>query len=119
MTTSTYYPTPTRTEPRNGFAITALVLAIVGLVFSVIPLTGFIAVILGAVGLLFGLLNIGRIRRGVSTARKMTWLGSFFAAAALLIGFIGMVMVFQAVDQLDKDLACIDQAKTVRQMDRC
>src|SRR5690606_27708715 len=35
---------------RNGFGITALVLALVGAVFGIVPLTGFIALILGGAG---------------------------------------------------------------------
>lgn len=108
-----------RPEPKNGFAITALTLAIAGLVFGLIPIMGWAAFIAGAVGLLFGLLNIGRIRRGRSTARKMTWFGSIGSIVAMTFGVIGMVIYFQTIDDLDNDLRCIDEAETIKQMDRC
>ncbi|MDQ3761616.1 MAG: hypothetical protein M3460_07925 [Actinomycetota bacterium] len=38
------------TVPRNGFGITAVVLAVIGLV----PFTGFIALILGLLAVVFG-----------------------------------------------------------------
>ena len=91
---------PPQAEPRNGFAIVALVVGIAGLVFGLIPLTGFIAVILGATGLIFGLTNIGRIRRRVSTARKMTWFGSILSALALALGVWGMIIVADTFSQL-------------------
>jgi hypothetical protein len=43
LTTTTAAPT----VPRNGFGITALVLALIGLVFGLVLFTGFIALILG------------------------------------------------------------------------
>ena len=106
-------------EPKNGFAITALVVGLVGIVFALVPLTGFIAVILGLIGLVFGLVNIGRIRRGRSTAKTMTWFGSIISTLALAGGIWGMVVVFNAVDDLDNDLHCIDQAKTAKQVNAC
>jgi hypothetical protein len=106
-------------EPKNGFAITALVLGLVGIVFALIPLTGFIAAILGLVGLVFGLANIGRLRRGRSTAKVMTWFGSIISALVLAAGIAGMVIVFTAVDKFDEDLNCIDQAKTAKQIEAC
>ena len=51
-------------ETKNGLAIAALSLGIVGLMFGLIPLTGFIAFGCGAVGLILGLSNMGRLKRG-------------------------------------------------------
>jgi len=113
-----YQPMPTP-EPKNGFAITALVVGLVGIVFALIPLTGFIAAILGLIGLVFGLANIGRIRSGRSTAKVMTWFGSIISALVVAAGIWGMVIVLTAVDNLDDDLHCIDQAKTSKQINAC
>src|SRR5690606_10626059 len=64
---------PYTTQPaRNGFGITALVLALVGAVFGIVPLTGFIALILGGLAVVFGLLGIARTRKGIATNRVMS-----------------------------------------------
>jgi hypothetical protein len=96
-------------EPRNGFGITALVLAIIGLVFGFIPITGFIALILGALAVLFGLLGWGRVRRGAATNKKMTMIGALLGAGAIALGVWGMVTVFTVVDELGRDLEQIGE----------
>ncbi|MBP2370238.1 DUF4352 domain-containing protein [Pseudonocardia parietis] len=94
-------------QPRNGFGITALVLALIGLVFGLIPFTGFIALILGALAVLFGLLGWARTRRGTANNPKMSAVGTALGAIAVALGIWGIVIVFQATDQLVQDL---DQA---------
>lgn len=91
-------------EPKNGFGITALILAIVGLVFGLIPLTGFIALTLGAIALLFALLGWGRVRRGVATNKKMSAIGGLLGVGAIALGIWGLTIVFGAVEDLDKEL---------------
>lgn len=117
-------------EPRNGFAITALSLGLIGLLFGLIPLTGFLAVGLGALGVIFALSNRGRVKRGRSTAKKMTWAGLTISMLTVAFGIWGMVTVFTAVDQLGRDLEqvgtdldnysqCLDKAQTPKQIERC
>ncbi|MFI0469707.1 MmpS family transport accessory protein [Saccharopolyspora sp. 5N102] len=91
-------------QPRNGFGITALVLALVGFVFGIVPLTGFIALILGALAVLFGLLGVARTRKGVATNKIMSWIGAGLGALSLVVGIWGMVIVFQATEKLVRDL---------------
>ena len=114
-----YYPPQPPPEPRNGYGITALILAIVGCVFMLIPLTGFIATICGLLAILFALLNRGRLKRRTATNKKMTIVAAILGLLSTVVGIIGMVIVFSAVDDLDDDLTCLDKAKTVKQMDRC
>ena len=90
--------------PRNGFGIAALCLALGGLVFGLVPFTGFIALILGALALLFGLLGLGRVRKGAATNKTMSIVGSVLGAAAVALGIWGMVIVFNAVDDLSDNL---------------
>jgi FtsH-binding integral membrane protein len=96
-------------EPRNGFGITALVLALVGVVFGLIPLTGFIAVILGALAILFGLLGLGRARRGAASNKKMSIIASGLGIGVLALGIWGVVLFFQAVDKIDGELTDTEQ----------
>jgi uncharacterized membrane protein len=74
--------------------ITALVLALVGLVFGLVPLTGFLALILGMMAVLFGLLDWSRTRHGVATNRKMTVIGTVLGVGAAALGIWGIVIVF-------------------------
>jgi hypothetical protein len=95
---------PHQPSPRNGFGITALVLAIVGLLFSLVPLTGFLAAVLGALALLFGLLGLARVNRREADNKTLTIVGTVLGALSLVIGIVGMVIVFRAIDQLGTDL---------------
>ncbi|MGH3785863.1 MAG: hypothetical protein ACRDRG_04780 [Pseudonocardiaceae bacterium] len=103
MNQSTTTATPVA-PPRNGFGITALVLALVGLVFGLVPFTGFLALILGGLAVLFGLLGWARTRRGEATNRKMAAIGTVLGAVVAALGIWGMTIVFGAVDDLDKAL---------------
>ncbi|WP_206078015.1 DUF4190 domain-containing protein [Prauserella endophytica] len=91
-------------EPKNGFGITALVLALVGFVFGWMPITGFIAVILGALAVLFGLLGWGRVRRGTASNKKMTITAAIVGVFTLALGIWSVVLFFQAVNELDEEL---------------
>ncbi|WP_433872208.1 hypothetical protein [Saccharopolyspora sp. CA-218241] len=57
-------PPPPGQERRNGFGITALVLGVVGLLFSFIPIIGVIAWPLVILGLIFGGLGLNRALKG-------------------------------------------------------
>lgn len=91
-------------EPKNGFGIAALCLAIPGLVFGLIPLTGFIALICGVLAVIFGLLGRGRAKRKVATNKKMAITSTILGVGAIGLGILGMSIVFNAVDELDKEL---------------
>lgn len=96
-------------EPRNAFAIAALALGLVGVLFGLVPLTGFIAVGLGIVGVILALSNRGRLRRGTSTARKTTWAGLVISLIAIALGIWGIVIVFDVVEDIDQDLEEIEE----------
>lgn len=93
-----------RVEPKNGFGIAALCLAIPGLVFGLIPLTGFIALICGALAVIFGLLGHGRARRKVATNKGMAITSTILGVGAIGLGILGMSIVFNTVDELDNEL---------------
>lgn len=98
------YPAPPAQQPRNAFGITALCLALAGLVLGLVPFTGFLAAILGALALLFGLLGLGRVRRGAATNKKMSIAGTVLGACAVALGIWGMTIVFGAVNDLSNNL---------------
>lgn len=96
-------------EPKNSFGIAALCLAITGLVFGLVPLTGFIALICGALAVIFGLLGRGRAKRKVATNKKMATASAILGVGAIGLGILGMSIVFNAVDELDRELKVIDE----------
>lgn len=99
-------PTPSQAPApaRNGFGITALVLALAGVGFGIIPLTGILAMFLGALALVFGVIGIVRARKSVATNGVMAWISTVLAVAAVALGIWGMVIMGQAVEQFDKDM---------------
>ncbi len=94
----------TPAAPRNGLGIAALCLGIVGLLFGLVPFTGFIAFALGAVGAILGLVGFGRARRRIATNLKTAIAGTVLSVIALALGIWGMVIVFTGLNQLSEDL---------------
>jgi hypothetical protein len=97
-------PPPAPAVPGNGFGLTALVLALIGLVLGLVPFTGFIMLILGILAVLFGLLGWSRARNGIATNATMAGLGTVFGVCAIVLGIWGLVVTFNAVDQFRRDL---------------
>ncbi|MGH3772209.1 MAG: hypothetical protein ACRDRW_12565 [Pseudonocardiaceae bacterium] len=99
---------------RNGFGITALVLALVGLVFGLVPLAGFLALILGALAVLFGLLGWARVRRREASNPKMTMIATVLGVVVAAAGIWGITIVFGAADKLGDDLRRIGDDPAAR-----
>jgi hypothetical protein len=104
---SAYPPLPP--TARNGFGITALALALTGVVFGLVPFTGFLALILGALAVLFGLLGWARVRRGEATNGGMTVAGTMLGVLVAALGIWGIVITFNAMNKLGNDLQRIGQ----------
>jgi hypothetical protein len=73
------YPQYAPAPPRNGLALAALIIAPIGILFGLIPLTGFIAVIAGLVAIPMGIAGLSRYKknqvrliRSSSTTRAVT-----------------------------------------------
>jgi hypothetical protein len=81
--------------PRNGFGITALVLGIIGIVFSWVPVFGLL---LGILAVIFGVLGYIRARGGMAIA------GAVLGAITVVIGIIVIAALGSAADSLSKDL---------------
>lgn len=93
-------PTPPNTEdppptPPNGFGIAALVLAVIGLAFEVVPLSGFVSFISGTVGIVFGILGVLRDGRALPNL-WVSGLGTALSLLALVLGIWGMAVTTQA-----------------------
>lgn len=108
----------------NGFAVTALVLGIVGVVFGLVPFLFFLAWILGVLGLVFGVLGRSRATKDPRAGKKVmaTW-GAALGTVAIALGVAGIVIVNNAVDHVSKKLNglsdCIDNADTAAEINDC
>jgi hypothetical protein len=98
-------PTPRPASPRNGLGLAALILALIGVLFGLVPLTGFIAVALALVAVPLALAGRARVRRGEATNGKSAMTGLVVGLGALALGVWGITIVFGAVDQLADDLS--------------
>jgi hypothetical protein len=98
------YGFPPPQQPRNGLGLAALIIGLVGCLFGLVPLTGFIGVVCALVALPLGFVGLARVRRHVATNRKTTWFGLATGTLALVLGIWGIVIVFQAADRLVDDL---------------
>lgn len=99
------------TEPRNGMAITALCLGVVGVLLGLLlpGVLWFLIIPLGALALIFSLVGVSRVRKGRSDAKKMTWSGTTLGVIALALGIWGVVIFAQAMQDLDKAVRDFDK----------
>lgn len=101
--------------PQNGTGTAALVLGIVGVLFSVLffPL-GFL---LAVVGLVLGIVGLKRAGRGLATNRGMAMAGTLLSVLALIIcigwGVIIGVLVNKTQDCNDPDLSRSEQRQCI------
>jgi voltage-gated potassium channel Kch len=97
----------------KGFAVTALVLGIIGALFGLIPLTFFLAIPLGVLAFIFGAIAWRRAavlrRRGWQIPRGMARTGFVLGVAALALGIIGYNITTNAFNELDECLTELTQ----------
>ncbi|MBP1160242.1 DUF4190 domain-containing protein [Rhodococcus sp. PvR099] len=98
-----WQPVPQNPE-KNGFGITAIITAIIGLLFCLMPITGFIGFILGVIALIFGLAGWGRVRKNKATNVKTAITGAVLGGLAIAGGIAGIVMFFTAVEDFGNDM---------------
>lgn len=90
---------------RNGLGLAAVIVAPIGILFGLIPLTGFVAVAAGLVAIPLALAGWSRVRKGVATNGKTAITGLVLGIVALALGIWGITIMFGAVDKLANDLS--------------
>ncbi|MGH3674412.1 MAG: DUF4190 domain-containing protein [Mycobacterium sp.] len=101
--------TPPPTGPKNGLGITALIIAIVALVFC---WTVFGGIILGLVAVIIGFAARGRVKRGEATNGGVSTAGIVLGILAIVLGIVFIPIWYQfferagATDYID----CVSQA---------
>jgi len=104
---STAFAEPSASQrKRNGFAVTALVLGVVGLVIGFIPLLSPAALLLGVVGVVFGVLACVNARRGLSSM-PISISGLVLSVLAVGLSVWGFVILSHATQKLASDLSSI------------
>lgn len=94
----------------NGFAVTALVLGVIGAIVGLIPLFFIGAWLLGVLALIFGFVGRSRAKRDPNAGRGgMALAGIILGVIAIILGAIGANTVDSAVDDLNRDLREIER----------
>lgn len=79
---SPYTPQPT---PKNGLGTAGFVLGLLSALFAMIPIIGIIAWPMAFLGLIFGIVGISRVGKGVATNKGLSIAGTVLAAVGLVI----------------------------------
>jgi hypothetical protein len=94
----------------NGFAVTALVLGLIGAVVGLVPIFFLGAWLLGLLAVIFGFAGRLRAKREPEAGHaKMAIAGVILGAIAIILGIIGLNVVNSAVDDLNSDLDQIER----------
>lgn len=104
-------------SPKNGLGITALIVAIIALIFCWLPVVG---TVLAIVGLILGFVARGRVKRGQATNGGMALAAIVISALALIINiavtafafFIGSQVQDCATLPVEEQQACIEDQLT-------
>lgn len=94
----------------NGFAVTALVLGVIGAIVGLVPIFFIGAWLLGVLAIIFGFVGRSRAKRDPNAGRAgMALAGIILGVIAIILGIVGVNTVDKAVDQLDRDLQEIER----------
>lgn len=93
-------PSHRRTEPRNGLGLAAAIVGPIGILFGLVPFTGFVAVICGLVAVPLALVGRSRYRKKLATNGRTAVAGLVSGVVALALGVWGIVIVVQATNEL-------------------
>jgi hypothetical protein len=98
-------PTPAvpTLAPARGLAVAAMVTGIVASVLGLIPLFALFALAGGIVALTLGLVA-ARKQKAAGFKRPMARAGWILGIVAIVLGVVGMAIVDQAFDDLERDL---------------
>lgn len=107
-------------QARNGLGVAALVLGILSLpaIFTI-----FLGIILGLLAVIFGLIGMGRAKRGEATNRGMAIAGVVTGAIGLVVSVVfiavGVSFLFSHKTQINNLTQCIQNAHTTQAQTDC
>lgn len=96
---------PPAPEPKNGLGLAALIVAGVGCLFGLVPLTFWIAGPMALTAIALGFAAWGRVRRGTATNTVTTTFGLVFGVIAAALSIWGAITFFGAMSDLSDKLS--------------
>jgi hypothetical protein len=102
---------PPMQPPRNGLGVAALVVGIVGTLFGFLFFMFWLSGPLGVLALIFGIVGLGRVRKGQADNKGVAITGIILGGVATVLAVIGLVVtVFMVKDVTDslKDIKSVD-----------
>lgn len=97
------HPVP-RQQPRNGLGVTGFVLGLTGLVFSPIPIVGFVAWPLVILGLIFSVVGVVRVKKGKATNKWLSIIGIIASVVGLAVCIIWVAVIGSAVNEVNDEV---------------
>jgi hypothetical protein len=91
-------------QPRNGLGTAALVLGVVGTVFGFIFFMFWLSGPLGVLALIFGIVGLGRVRKGQASNKGVATAGIILGGVATVLAVIGLVVTVFMVKDVAKSL---------------
>lgn len=82
--------------PKNGLGITGFVLGLIGLIFSFMPVIGFVAWPFVIVGIVLTAIGLGRIRNRTATNKGLTVAGLVLSVIGLTVCILWDLFVVDA-----------------------
>ncbi|MFI9050128.1 DUF4190 domain-containing protein [Streptomyces sp. NPDC053427] len=99
---------PAPQAARNGLGVAALVLGIIGALSGIPMFLFWIAGPLGVLSLIFGIVGMGRVKKGQATNKGVAVTGTILGALAIILAIVGvivsMLVVKGAVDEATKEI---------------
>ncbi|MGW2629965.1 DUF4190 domain-containing protein [Streptomyces chattanoogensis] len=102
---------PAPQQARNGLGVAALVLGIIGALSGIPMVLFWLAGPLGLLALIFGIVGMGRAKKGQATNKGVAVTGTILGALALILAVVGVIVsvlvvkgaVDEAKEQIDKE----------------
>lgn len=97
-----------RPAPRNGLAVAAVTLAVLGLFAALVPLFWFPALGLAIGAVACGAVARGRVKRGEATNRRTALTGLVLGLVSVAAAIASMIVFFTVLSDLGDDLDDLD-----------
>ncbi|MFF4697831.1 DUF4190 domain-containing protein [Streptomyces chattanoogensis] len=102
---------PAPQQARNGLGVAALVLGIIGTLSGIPMFLFWLAGPLGLLALIFGIVGMGRAKKGQATNKGVAVTGTILGVLALILAVVGVIVsvlvvkgaVDEAKEQIDKE----------------
>jgi hypothetical protein len=106
-------------EGPKGFALTALVLGVVGAVISITPCLWMVGIVPDVLAIVFALLARKKIKEGVAAGAGMAKAGLICGIVGIVLWFISMAVMGKAMNDLDRSMDDFDRSMNrFRQLNR-